>query len=126
VGAEQLTALAAGLRAIANAGPQVATESVADVERISKTSTYAGQSPTGEAWKSKKDGTQALRSAGASVRAYAQGDAVILAVGYPYAFHQGTRPILPELGGGTVPLAIAEAIRAAAARVVARTMGGAR
>ena len=106
-----------GLRKIAGlAAPLVA--------EANQATAAAGTTPSGEAWKPKRDGSPALRNAAAAVeaRVVQGGQAIQLrligtATGSQrvQAIQNWYRPILPELGK-PLPKAIVEAIRGACSK----------
>ena len=110
----------------------VAKEAAAGVLAAVQTTAAAGQTPSGEAWRARKeDGGRALAEASKAITVRVLGTIVQLQLAYPYSIHHyqegtATRPrrqILPE--GTVLPSTVNEAVQAAAARVFARAMGGA-
>ena len=120
----------ASLRALASPSfaTQVAKEALEPVLAIARESAAAGTSPTGEAWRARKDGSRALSKAADAITARVLGTVLQLEVAYPYSIHHfqdgATRPRRQILPDGDLPPKMSAAVAAAAARVFARTMGG--
>lgn len=137
-GDEQLAELEASLRRFDAVGAAIATEALPAVLGAVQATAAAGTDPAGVPWAPTKDGRAALPHAASAVRAIVSGTTkalLTLIVGGPYVFHQRSkskgkkglprRAILPTLEEG-LPPAVTDAIGTAAARVVGRSIGGAR
>lgn len=123
----QLDALVERLRAVDQVGAAIATEARARLEAEARATASAGTSPEGESWEpTKKDKRRALPRAADAITAVVSGTTkavVTLILKAPYVYHQKTRPILPDPKMGLPPRYRA-ILRDAAARVVARAIGG--
>lgn len=110
---------------------EVAKEAMPGVLAAVQATAAAGTSPTGQAWKPRKeDGAMALANASKHITARVIGTIIQLQLEYPYSIHHyqagtETRPrrqVLPDeddLGPG-----VNRAINDAIERVFRRTMGG--
>jgi hypothetical protein len=120
VGVEQLSALAARLRAIPTLGPEIARAAAPGVlEAVQKTAAE-GTTPDGNAWAPrKKDGARALVNAAAALSVRVVGDVVIVVLSGVNVFQQKRRNILPTYVKD-IPKPLLDAIRTAAVAVLAR------
>lgn len=134
-----LDTLAEKLRELDDVGVAIATEARAEVEAAARATAAAGTAPDGSAWKPTKEGGKPLAGAAGAISAVVSGTtrAVITLIlrGHYVVHHFGrkgakkgtglpAREILPDPRKGNVPQAITDAIRNAAQRVLARTVGG--
>lgn len=129
-GLPELDAMIARLKRLGTDLPaEVAREAAPAVQRELERTAGAGESPTGEAWRPKKDGGRPLVHAAQAFTTRALGPLVVTTLTGPEVFHQkGTRrterrQIIPD--SGDVPEGVARAVTEAAGRVFERiTRGG--
>jgi hypothetical protein len=133
----QLDGLIASLRAVDQVGVAIATEARPLVEGVARKTASAGTDPEGGAWAPTKEGRKALPNAASAVSVVVSGSTkavLTLVLKGVYVYHQrsknrSTTKGLPRrliLDVETVPTEIADAIKGAAKRVIARTIRGSR
>lgn len=119
-GTDQLTALAARLRAIPTLGPEIAKAVAPDLLALNKADAAAGTTPGGAPWALTQKGTRALPHAADGLSTRVIGDVVYLVISGFNVFHNKTRRILPYRGVDLPP-----AYRAAVVSAAKRVVGGA-
>lgn len=124
----QLDAMIATLRKLG--GHDVVREIVKQaaplVDEALKSTASAGTTPTGEAWKPKKDGTRPMVHAAAHISTAAYGSVIRATVkgpdaGWNYGWRGIKRQVLPD--AGTIPPAVEKAMQLASARAFERVVG---
>lgn len=114
---DQLSALAARLRAIPSLGPEIAKAAAPDVLAANRATAYAGTTPDGAAWAPTKKGKRALVHAADALSVRVIGDVIILVLSGINVFHNRRRRIVPSRGTA-LPANYRDAIFAAARRVI--------
>ena len=111
-----------------NVAARVASKAAPLVDAALKKTANAGQTPTGSAWKPKKDGGRPLVHAASHIETRAHGAIVSATLTGPDVFHNvgaGGKPhrqIIPQ--NGTIPPGVADALHEAASAVFREITGG--
>ena len=128
----QLDELVERLRGIDRAGVEIAEAAKVEILEIARETAAAGTTPDGASWAPRKaDGGRALEKAASAISAVVSGTTraiLTLVLSGPYVFHHGAkgkrqRRILFDPAQG-VPDRMRAAIERAAAKVIARRVGG--
>lgn len=135
----ELDDIVARLRAVDELGAAIAVEARPEVERAIRATAAAGQTPSGETWAKTEEGNAPLKNAASAISVEISGATkatlAIVLRGHHRFHHFGSkkgsghglpkRQIIP-MSADELPASAKKAIADAAARVVARTMGGGR
>lgn len=125
-GNAELEAYIHRLERLKTLAPDAAIRAAPAVLAALKTTAAAGQTPDGEAWDTKKDGSRALAKAADAITVATSGLTILLSLAGAYVYHNNSkgahaRRILPD-SGKTLPSRVTEAIKSAAGEAFRRAM----
>lgn len=87
-GLASLEDFCARVESLSKMNAEVAKKALAPVTSVARETASASKTPTGEAWRPKKGGGDALVQAGEAIQSSVDGTKIVLKIGAPYVFHQ--------------------------------------